>query len=67
MSDVQRGGVSVAPKTGQCDKPVDSTSASNITVETFNKILMTVSIAEVIKIYPLREKNLSDSYYVYIN
>ncbi|KYN04416.1 Glutamate receptor, ionotropic kainate 2 [Cyphomyrmex costatus] len=41
MSDVQRGGVSVTPKTGQCDKSVNSTSTSNITVETFNKILMT--------------------------
>ncbi|XP_036139677.1 ionotropic receptor 25a isoform X3 [Monomorium pharaonis] len=41
MSDVQRAGVSVAAKTGQCDKPVSPTSVSNITVETFNKILMT--------------------------
>ncbi|XP_020285886.1 ionotropic receptor 25a isoform X1 [Pseudomyrmex gracilis] len=41
MSDVQRTGVSVAPKTGQCDKPVNITSVSNITAETFNKILMT--------------------------
>ncbi|KAL6267005.1 hypothetical protein P5V15_000085 [Pogonomyrmex californicus] len=41
MSDVQRTGVSVAPKTGQCDKSVSPTSVSNITVETFNKILMT--------------------------
>ena len=54
MSDVQRGGVSVAAKTGQCDKPVNSTSISNITMETFNKILMTVSTIEVIK-YPLRK------------
>ncbi|XP_025995684.2 LOW QUALITY PROTEIN: glutamate receptor 4 [Solenopsis invicta] len=41
MSDVQRSGISVAPKTGQCDKPVSPTSVSNITAETFNKILMT--------------------------
>jgi hypothetical protein len=47
MSDVQRTGISVAPKTGQCDKPVSPTSVSNITAETFNKILMTVSIAKV--------------------
>lgn len=43
MSDVQKAGVSVTPKTGQCDKSIDSTSISNITAETFNKILMTVS------------------------
>lgn len=47
MSDVQRSGVSVAPKTGQCDKSVNSTSVSNMTAETFNKILMTVSNAKV--------------------
>jgi len=57
MSDVQRAGVNVQPKTGQCDKSVLSTdksvqstpvpSASNITAETFNKILMTVNISVV--------------------
>lgn len=43
MSDVQKAGINVTPKTGQCDKSIDSTSISNITAETFNKILMTVS------------------------
>lgn len=47
MSDVQKAGVSVTPKTGQCNKPIDPTSISNITAETFNKILMTVSIAKI--------------------
>lgn len=47
MSDVQKAGVSVKPKTGQCDKSIEPTSISNITAETFNKILMTVSIAKV--------------------
>lgn len=47
MSDVQKAGISVSPKTGQCNKPIDSNSISNITAETFNKILMTVSIAKV--------------------
>ncbi|XP_029173656.1 ionotropic receptor 25a isoform X2 [Nylanderia fulva] len=41
MSDVQKAGVSVTPKTGQCDKPIDPTLISNATAETFNKILMT--------------------------
>ncbi|KAM0731734.1 Ionotropic receptor 25a [Formica fusca] len=41
MSDVQKAGVSVKPKTGQCDKSIEPTSISNITAETFNKILMT--------------------------
>ena len=44
MSDVQRAGVNVRPKTGECDKPVNSTSGLNATAETFNKILMTVII-----------------------
>ncbi|EFN81309.1 Glutamate receptor, ionotropic kainate 5 [Harpegnathos saltator] len=40
MSDVQKAGVSVEPKTGQCSS-YNSTPASNVTAETFNKILMT--------------------------
>lgn len=47
MSDVQRAGVSVTPKTGQCDKSASPASTSNITAETFNKILMTVSVAKI--------------------
>ncbi|XP_032670681.1 ionotropic receptor 25a [Odontomachus brunneus] len=40
MSDVQKAGISVEPKTGQCSS-TNSTPASNSTAETFNKILMT--------------------------
>lgn len=46
MSDVQKAGISVEPKTGQCSS-TNSTPASNVTAETFNKILMTVSIVEI--------------------
>ncbi|EZA57395.1 ObirIr8a [Ooceraea biroi] len=42
MSDVQRTGVNVQPRTGQCDKSATSIpSTSNVLGETFNKILMT--------------------------
>ncbi|XP_014484092.1 PREDICTED: glutamate receptor ionotropic, kainate 2 isoform X2 [Dinoponera quadriceps] len=40
MSDVQKAGISVEPRTGQCSSN-NSAPASNTTAETFNKILMT--------------------------
>lgn len=48
MSDLQRTGVSVEPKVGQCSS-TNTTPTSNITAETFNKILMTVSVVEIYK------------------